>query len=190
MSDHPQIFGEWEKLFRGRDELKIARQRVANKMGTKWRTSASFLACSGWFQGVIGGVHARSMGPVCVHGSSCRIICIQRLGNWEVKRPRPFCLFMISRPGAWGALVSKKKKSQQAIIVCVRICKLRFWNELIVLTGMSSSGFHKIIMLPFRAPGAPKFWKFQWNNHNNSKLARKKNCWTIFCAFEPSIVAT
>ena len=45
--DHPQIVGEREKLFQKRGERKVARHRVVNKMTTKKRTSAFFLAFSG-----------------------------------------------------------------------------------------------------------------------------------------------
>ena len=48
--DHPQIVREWVKLFQGRGEGKTARQRLVNDAGTQERTSASFLACSGWFR--------------------------------------------------------------------------------------------------------------------------------------------
>ena len=90
----------------GRGERKIARHRLVNELGSKGRTFVSFLACSGWFHlwnYLPRGnrrAHARSMGPVCVYGSSCRITCIQWLRNRTIKRLRPFCLFMISRPGA------------------------------------------------------------------------------------------
>ena len=71
-------------LFQRRGERKIACQRVVQDgyqaKDFFWHAQADFtsgITC----QGVIGGAHARSIGPVCVHGSSSRITCTQRLGN-------------------------------------------------------------------------------------------------------------
>ena len=62
-----------------------------------WHVQADFtsgITC----QGVIGGGHARSIDPVCVHGSSSRITCTQLLGNWKLKTTKTFYLFIYKSP--------------------------------------------------------------------------------------------